>query len=270
MDVAAHPADREVLVPAAIKAGKHVLSQKPFVLDLDKGERLCDLAEKHKVKLAVNQNGRWSPHVAWIRLAIERGLVGEVLGAHLLCAWNHDWVAGTPFDQVHHVILYDYAIHWFDMVHCFMRGKRAQRVTASIRRAKGQRATPPLLGQAIIDYDDAQATLAFEGFTRVGGMDTVYVSGTDGAIDCRGPDLNKHALTLFTAKGWSVPRLKGAWFNEGFEGTMGELLCAIEAKREPYNSARDNLQSLALCFAAVASAEKGKPQTVGRVRRLIM
>ena len=69
--------------------------------------------------------------------------------------------------------------------------------------------------------------------------------------------------------GVSKPKIKGAWFPDGFHGTMGELLCAIEENREPTNSARNNLASLALCFAAVASAECGQPVVPGTVRRLV-
>ena len=43
---------------SALEAGKHVLSQKPFVLDLDDGQELVDLADRNGLKLAVNQNGR--------------------------------------------------------------------------------------------------------------------------------------------------------------------------------------------------------------------
>src|SRR4029079_17535866 len=60
----------------------------------------------------------------------------------------------------------------------------------------------------------------------------------------------------------------GSWFPDGFHGTMGELLSAIEEKREPTNSARNNLDSLALCFAAVASADRGEPVVPGSVRTL--
>ena len=35
VDIATHPAVRPPLMEAALKAGKHVLSQKPFVTDLD-------------------------------------------------------------------------------------------------------------------------------------------------------------------------------------------------------------------------------------------
>ena len=51
---------------------------------------------------------------------------------------------------------------------------------------------------------------------------------------------------------------------------LGEPLWsrAIAEKREPSNNARDNLRSLALCFAAVQSAESHQPVTPGTVRRM--
>src|SRR5262249_23959680 len=74
VDIATHPAPRVALIEDAVDAGKHVLSQKPFVLDLDVGDRLCDRAAAGGVKLAVNQNGRWAPHFAYIREAVRTGL----------------------------------------------------------------------------------------------------------------------------------------------------------------------------------------------------
>ena len=66
----------------------------------------------------------------------------------------------------------------------------------------------------------------------------------------------------------ATPKLEGCWFPDGFHGTMGELLRAIEEDRQPSNSGHDNLASLALCFAAVASAERGEPVVPGSVTRL--
>jgi glucose-fructose oxidoreductase len=58
------------------------------------------------------------------------------------------------------------------------------------------------------------------------------------------------------------PLLTGSWFNDGFAGAMGELLCAIEDGCEPLNSARGNLLSLQLCQAAVRSVRTGGPVAV--------
>jgi predicted dehydrogenase len=178
------------------------------------------------------------------------------------------WVASSVFEQIKHLVFYDFAIHWFDIVGCFLSGKRALRVSASEARAPGQTMKPPLLSQALIEYADGQASLAFDASTPFGGQDSTFVTGSLGTACSSGPDLNQQQLTLATAAGLAVPALAGAWFPDGFHGTMGELLRAIEEKREPDNSARNNLKSLELCFAAIASAESGDPVIPGSVRRL--
>jgi hypothetical protein len=90
------------------------------------------------------------------------------------------------------------------------------------------------------------------------------VAGTAGSLQADGPDLGAQTVTLTTATGIARPVLEGKWFNDGFRGTMGELLCAIEEGREPLNAARENLFSLALAFAAVRSRIDGQG---GRGRR---
>ena len=269
VDIAAHTKQRPPIIEAAIKAGKHALSQKPFVLDLDEGERLVKLADRHGVTLAVNQNGRWAPHFSYIREAIKRGLIGEVMSAHLSVHWNHDWIANTAFNEVQHAILYDFAIHWFDITRIFLADKEPQQVCAYLTRAPGQKSSPPLLAQAMIKYDECQASLAFDAFTKYGPLDRTYLAGTKGSITSTGASLSRQKVTLYTAKGYCSPRLQGTWFPDGFHGTMAELLRAIEEKREPLHSARDNLKSLAVCFAAAASADAGgRAMIPGQVRRM--
>lgn len=268
VDIATHPVIRGPMIEAAIESGKHILSQKPFVLDLDEGERLVGLAEKRGVRLAVNQNGRWAPHFSYMRQAVARGLVGDLLGLHCTLHWDHSWIEKTAFNEIRHAILYDFAIHWFDMTRCLMGGREPLRVFASFARATGQKPKPALLAQALVEYEGAQASLVFDACTRFGAVDRTDVLGTRGTLYSTGPDLNHQQVTLHREEGISRPRLRGAWFPDGFLGTMGELLCAIAEKREPSNNARENLQSLSLCFAAIASAEQGIPVVPGRVRRL--
>ena len=134
VDVTTHPEVRSPIIAECLKAGKHVLSQKPFVLDLDEGERLAAIAEAHGVMLAVNQNARWAPHFSYIREAVKAGLVGQLAGVHCGVHWDHSWVRGTAFERVYHLILYDFAIHWFDLVASLMGEQRPTRVYASTRQ----------------------------------------------------------------------------------------------------------------------------------------
>jgi predicted dehydrogenase len=268
VDIATHPPERPPLIEAALRAHKHVLSQKPFVLDLDVGERLADVADEMGVKLAVNQNARWAPHFSYIREVVRAGLLGSIDAIHCDVHWDHSWVKGTVFETVRHLILYDFAIHWFDFVSTVMQDAPARRVFASMARSATQSIGPPLLAQTMVEYDSTQATLIFDGFTRFDRLDRTLVVGSAGAIRSGGPSTEDQRVELTTAEGIARPRLKGAWFPDGFHGTMAELLSAIAEDREPTNSARNNLASLALCFAAVASAERGEPVRPGSVRQL--
>jgi predicted dehydrogenase len=261
LDITTHADVRVDLMRRALNAGKHVLSQKPFVENLDDGRELVELAARRNLKLAVNQNGRWAPHLAYIREAVRAGLIGEVTGVHVEIRWNHGWIAGTPFEAVDDLILWDFGIHWFDFLASVI-GDRARFVHATTARAAGQTPRPPLLAQALVAFDGGQASLVFDGATCYGARDSTTIIGTKGVAFSQGPDLGHQGIELHTEAGVARPFLRGAWFNDGFAGAMGELLCAIEEEREPLNSARDNLRSLKLCQAALHSVRAGVPAGV--------
>lgn len=269
VDITPHPADRVPIIEAALKAGKNVLSQKPFVLDLAEGRRLVTLARNNGVKLAINQNGRWAPHLAYMREAVRAGLIGDVISTHISIHWNHGWIAGTPFEKMQDLILYDFGIHWFDFLHSVI-GPRAQTVFATAAHATGQTAKAPLLAQVLVQMEGGQASLIFDGAIPHGPRDTTFVAGTKGSLHSDGPDLGQQSVTLTTAAGIARPRLEGTWFNDGFRGAMGALLVAIEDDTEPANGAEENLDSLALAFAAIRSRQTGQPVRVGAATLLTL
>lgn len=265
VDLTPHPEERLPLVEQALRAGKHVLSQKPFVTDLDAGERLCDLAEAQGVKLAVNQNGRWSPHMAWMRAAVRCGLLGEIMSVHCGIHWDHRWIRGTAFEDVPDVVLFDFAVHWFDFATSIL-GRPADRVQALARFPPSAGMRAPMLGAALMDFGTAQASLVFDAATPFGPQDATYIAGSKGSLISTGPDLGNQRVELHTDKGVARPDLAGKWFNDGFAGTMGALMTAIETGEEPENGARDNLVSLANCFAALKAAQTGRAEIPGEVR----
>jgi predicted dehydrogenase len=267
VDLTPHPGPRLAMIETALKSGKHVLSQKPFVLDLDAGARLADLADERGVLLAVNQNGRWAPHLSWMREAVRSGLIGDVQSCAVTIHWNHGWIAGSSFEDLEDLILYDFAVHWFDFLVSLI-GSGADSVFAASTRAKGQRVRPALLAETLVTFAGGQAALVFDGSTRFGAEDRTVVVGTQGTLNSRGPDLTSQEVSLATAAGVARPALAGTWFKEGFAGTMGALLKAAEEGNEPLNSARGNLAALALVFAAIASAVRGVRVVPGSVRSL--
>lgn len=268
VDIALHPAPRGAAIEAALKAGKHVLSQKPFVLDLNEGQRLVELAEAKELKLAVNQNGRWAPYVRTIVEAIQNGHLGDLQSLNIHINWNHTWIKGTAFETIHHIILYDFAIHWIDMVRLMFGQRKALSVYAQISRSPGQELTSPMMASVIIAFEEGLATLTFNAHSKVSPAEDIVVAGTKGVIRGTGNVCSIDQLSLSTAEGECQPLLEGNWFQNGFQGTMGELLRSIEKECEPENNAADNLKSLELAFAAIESADSGHPVVPGEARRV--
>lgn len=266
VDIATHPAERAQLIEDALMAGKHVLSQKPFVLDLAVGRRLVELADRQGRRLAVNQNGRWAPYFSYLRQAVRAGLLGSMQSLELAMNWDHTWVKGTPFERIHHVVLYDFAIHWFDIAAEVFAGRAARRVYAAAVRAASQELAPPMVASAVVEFEGGLATLAFDAHCARGAEERLVAVGRDATLRGSGPLCGIPRLQWSGAAGEAVVELGGAWFPGGFHGTLGELLSAIEEDREPSNSARNNLRSLEICFAALRSADTGEPQVPGTVR----
>ena len=257
LDITLHPEEREEFIKKGILAGKHILSQKPFVNNLKVGKKLVKLAKKNNVKIAINQNGRWAPHFAYIREAVKSNLIGDVISCHTSIQWNHSWIKNTEFENNYDLIFYDFGIHWFDFLTSILRN-RIINVFASQNKAITQTVKPPLLSQCLVQLNQGQASLIFDGFTNFGTQDRTIITGTKGTIISVGPDLGKQKIEIYTRKGKSSPKLQGSWFNDGFHGTMGELLSSIEEKRNPLNNAEDNLLSLKLTFAALESSKLNK------------
>jgi predicted dehydrogenase len=89
-----------------------------------------------------------------------------------------------------------------------------------------------------------------------GAERSFYITGTKGTIRCRFDNTEDVELVLSVDGQEYRPALEGWWHRNGFAGTMGELLCAIEEQRIPWNNAADNLESLKLCYSACASADR--------------
>jgi predicted dehydrogenase len=162
-----------------------------------------------------------------------------------------------------HVILQDFAIHWFDFLASII-GDRATLMFATTTRAHGQLVEPPLLAEVLVHFPGGQASLVFDGNALHGASDTTTVVGTKGTLRSTGPDLGKQVVSLHTAEGVAEPELAGRWFNDGFAGTMGALLVALETGTEPSNAARGNLASLRLSHAAIESVDSSRPVEVTR------
>jgi len=261
VDIATHVDVRPALIERAIRAHKHVLSQKPFVKDLGVGARLINAARRAGVRLAVNQNGRWAPHFAIMLAAARDGRIGTVTSADFAVYWPHDKiVADMPaFANMRDLVLYDFGIHWFDLIsRLFADRGQAHSVYAAVNSRPGQVIPVPTEAQIIITWENATATLVLRAASHRLESGSYRVEGTDGVV-VHTLSLGGNDVRIVTDDSDLVIPLQGDWWQNGMHGTMAELLAAIEEGREPSNDARHSLPGLALCFAAMESSRRGVP-----------
>jgi predicted dehydrogenase len=266
VDLATGPEGRLAWIEAAVAAGKHVLAQKPLTLSADDLAALPAVlarAAAAGVRVAVNHNGRWAPPWRATTLLLREGAVGEVVGVTHLHDKPLPPLAGTPFDEVPHMLLTDYLLHWVDITRTWLLDGGAGAVE-SVQAVDGR-----VPGQPEAARNPWAATLSMA--TRSGATATLRITGSNVATEPGCPfwvhgtsgtlrgsvllDSDRLEVDDGTTR-TSVP-LSGAWFVDGFAAAMGELMCAVAENREPENSAADAAESVRLVLAASRSAGQG-------------
>lgn len=259
VDLAVHTDIRPGMVRKAILAGKHVMSQKPFVETLREGEDLARLAEDQGVTLAVNQNGRWAPHFHALRSVVESGRLGDVVVADFAAYWPHDvHTEHHRLGRDPNLVLYDFAIHWFDLVACLFPNQPATSVYAVTSARPGQLVPVPTLASVLINIGGAQVSILMRASARCEDTGSYHVVGTRGAAVLYGGALGGQRLDIVTEDAAHMT-IEGAWFPNALIGSMAELLRAVETGEQPATHPRSSLTGLALCFAAIESAATGRP-----------
>ena len=266
VDLATGPEGRMDWIEAAVEAGKHVLAQKPLTLDRADLARLPAVlrrADEMGVRVAVNHNGRWAPPWRATSLLIRDGAVGAVTGVTHVHDKPLPPLAGTHFDDMPHMLLTDYLLHWVDISRTWLADGGAGPVTwvqAVDSRVPGQPAEARSPWSATLTVATAAGATAT---MRITGSNVAtepgcpfWVHGTVGTI--RGSVLlDSDRVEVDDGATRAAVPLSGAWFVDGFAAAMGELMCAVVEDRQPENSAADAARSVELVLAAHDSAAQG-------------
>jgi predicted dehydrogenase len=258
VDVAVRTEDRYPVIQQALRAGKHVLSQKPFASTIDEARDLVRMADELSLTIAVNQNGRWAPSWRAATLWLDEGAIGEVVALTHVFTVSFAWTIPVHFNEMEHFVIYDYAAHWFDITRCWLAGKHITSVRSWDTRSPIQPTeshTPWNMTAEIACSDGTIATILGTGTAAEATTPSHHfeIVGTEGSV--RGEVLSRERVELDRGGARVEITPEFEWFPDGFAGSMGELQSSVAQKREPYNSGKHVLASLELGLAAVESAD---------------
>jgi predicted dehydrogenase len=82
-----------------LKAGKHVLLEKPIALELSEADDLINIAKQNNVKFTIGYSQRFNPKIAYAKKKITDGTLGKVVSVmvsrHLSRSWARRSQAGS-------------------------------------------------------------------------------------------------------------------------------------------------------------------------------
>lgn len=179
--VIASPNDTHApLARAALEAGKHVVVDKPFALDLAQARSLAAIAQQQGRVLSVFQNRRWDSDFLGVRQLIAQGTLGEVthFESHIdrfrpqvRARWREQAGAGSGlwYDLGPHLV--DQALSLFGL---------PERVWASLATQRdGGEVTD--WAHVVLEYGERRVIL-HAGMLVAGGSARFTVHGTQGSL----------------------------------------------------------------------------------------
>jgi len=251
---------------AALKAGCHVIGEKPMASSMAEARKMVRTAEQTGKLYMVSQSRRWDRRHEVVSRMVTGGKVGQ------LTTINCDFYLGAHFggfrDAMDSPLILDMAIHHFDLAR-FMTGADPVAVYAVEFNPAGSWYTGDVAASCIFEMTDG-VMFTYRGSWCAEGCHTSWngdwrIIGTKGTLLYEQD--NEPTGQVLTAKKGGFNRetkplkpLKPRVTRGGQHGALRELLAFLRSggTKVPQCECHDNIQSLAMVFAVIESSKKGR------------
>ena len=227
----------------ALKAGKHVLVEKPMATNTKQAEKLLETAEKNDLHLTVGFLMRFIPGLQHIREAVENKKIGE-----LVCAAAKR-VSQWP-ERIGDVgVVKDMAIHDIDVMRYIFNEDpiTVYAKTGSMRHKKFED-----YAQIMLTYKDGKSAFIESNWLTPYKTRTLTVTGSDAIMRL---DYITQELWIEEPKETLQPRYP---WQEPLKLELQHFADCILAKKKPLITAADGLKALQIAEAALQSSAKNR------------
>ena len=254
---------------AAASAGKHVITEKPLEITVERGLKMIQACEKANVSLACIFQNRYSPDYRRLCTAIEEGELGKPVLGNAYIKWFRDqpyydaadWRGTLQGDGG--AALINQAIHTIDLL---------LNVMGPVKSVFGKTKTLAHdiegedLGVAILEFESG-ALGTIEGSTAIYGgyPEKLEIHGAQGNIILEGGKITEwrsktgnRLSTAETATGATGSADPIAIDYKLHKNQISEIIQHICEGKEPILNGREGLKSLAVIEAIYQSSKSGK------------
>ena len=168
--IATPPSSHYDLTMSAIRAGKHVLCEKPLAMNLSQADEMLAAAARAGVILPVNYVMRYNPVTDAVKAVIESGVLGKVLFARFTnCARDTKLPPEHWFwdRSVSGGIFIEHGVHFFDLYSHWLGGGRVIAAHAELRDPAGQEDRV----MCTVRHDSGAIAGHYHGFDQIFAMD---------------------------------------------------------------------------------------------------
>ena len=254
----------------AAEAGKHVLTEKPIEINLERADALIEACDRAGVKLGVIFQSRFLPAVQRIKQAIDEGRLGKLMIGDALVKWYRapeyyapgTWRGTLKMDGGGALI--NQAIHTVDLLRWVMGPAESAFAMKAALRYPHIEAEDTLVGNVKFQ-NGALGVIQATTSAKPGFKRRLEISGERGTVILDGDAISVWAIDGEDGNLGEAEQLTdgsanpAAISNEGHRRQIEDMMHAVIENRAPMIDGREGRKSLELVMALYAAANEGKP-----------
>ena len=265
-----HPTHAELAIQA-LRAGKHVICEKPMALDLDDAARMIRVARQENRHLYIGHTRRFDRRWIEVKEQLRAGRIGKPVGIR----WSErSWAGFAPdswrWDPNNGGVLMDLGVHIADLFIWLLEAECTEvyAKTLSVRPEARERGAPDfaLVQMSFADQQQGLMELSWaHPATYAPFYSSLEIVGTAGKLTLSDRDAGPMIVIKNSVE---VPRYSPllSTFPESFVGELAHFIDGISANTSPRVTLDDAYRAVEVMVKALESAATGKPTTLTGVK----
>lgn len=259
------------VVVAAAQAGKHIVIEKPFCLNMAEADQMIAAARQANVKLMYAEELCFAPKYVRLKQLLDSGALGEP--TLIKQSEKHDGPHAPHFWDVNRSgggVMMDMGCHAIEFFRWMLGRPPVKSVYAQMNTHVHHEKT---IGDdntlLILEFENGVIGMAEESWTKLGGMDDrAEVHGSKGVAYAdllHGNSIETYSLEGYDyavekaggTRGWTFTIYDEA-YNYGFHQEMAHFVDCVQNDKQPLVTGEDARSVLEIVFAAYESARTGR------------